>query len=180
MCRVLILADYQISKRIPCRSDLKEVRIMIFDKIENLDDYFETEPLLKKAKAFLDRFYQEDLADGSYEIDSDRIFASVQSYRTKPQSEESRFEAHKKYIDVQYIVSGIEKIRWADLKTLTETEERYSKGQDIAFYSGNASFDFVLTKGSFLLLYPQDAHMPGLSADKDSNVRKIVFKIIAK
>lgn len=38
-------------------------------------------------------------------------------------------------------------------------------------------FDFTLTNGTFLLLYPEDAHFMGLSAQKDINVRKIVFKI---
>lgn len=104
----------------------------------------------------------------------------MQSYRTKPYSPEMRFEAHKKYIDVQYIAGGMEKIRWARMDSLEQTEERYSRGQDIAFYSGESAFDFVLTKGSFLLLYPQDAHMPGLSAEKDCAVRKIVFKILAR
>ena len=152
---------------------------MIFDKAQNMAQYYDGAPLLEKCADFIKKFENENLPDGSYEIDSDRVFANIQSYRTKPQSNDSRFEAHKKYIDVQYIVSGIEKIRWAKLGDLTQTEERYSKGQDIAFYTGNAKFDFVLTKGTFLMLYPQDAHMPGLSDEKDVNVRKIVFKIIA-
>lgn len=87
------------------------------------------------------------------------------------------FEAHKKYIDLQYIVNGIEKIRWARLDSVDLVEEKYSIGGDIAFYEGDAMFDFTLTKGTFLLLYPEDAHLPGLSAQKDVNVRKIVFKI---
>jgi YhcH/YjgK/YiaL family protein len=101
----------------------------------------------------------------------------VQSYRTKQQTSEMMFEAHKKYIDLQYIVSGIEKIRWAKLDSVDMVEEKYSTGGDIAFYEGNSMLDFTLTKNTFLLLYPSDAHLPGLSADKDVNVRKIVFKI---
>lgn len=150
---------------------------MIFDKAENMADHYSEVPLLKKCAQFLKKFEAEKLPDGSYDIDGSRVFANIQSYRTRRQTESSRFEAHKKYIDVQYIVSGIEKIRWADVDSLSETEERYSKGQDIAFYSGDAKFDFILTKGTFLLLFPQDAHMPGLSDEKDVNVRKIVFKI---
>lgn len=150
---------------------------MIFDKAQNMAQYYDGAPLLEKCADFIKKFENENLPDGSYEIDSDRVFANIQSYRTKPQSEDSRFEAHKKYIDVQYIVSGIEKIRWAKLGDLTQTEERYSKGQDIAFYEGEPRLDFVLTKGTFLMLYPQDAHMPGLSVEKDSTVRKIVFKL---
>ncbi len=150
---------------------------MIFDKMENISDYFEELPLLKKVEDFVVDFKNRKLADGTYEIDGKRVFAMVQSYRTQPQTQEMMFEAHKKYIDLQYIVNGIEKIRWARLDSVDLVEEKYSTGGDIAFYEGDAMFDFTLTKGTFLLLYPEDAHLPGLSAQKDVNVRKIVFKI---
>lgn len=150
---------------------------MIFDKIENISDYFEELPLLKKVEDFVVDFKNGKLADGTYEIDGKRVFAMVQSYRTRQQTHEMMFEAHKKYIDLQYIVNGIEKIRWARLDSVDLVEEKYSTGSDIAFYEGDAMFDFTLTKGTFLLLYPEDAHLPGLSAQKDVNVRKIVFKI---
>lgn len=150
---------------------------MIFDKIENISDYFEELPLLKKVEDFVVDFKNGKLADGTYEIDGKRVFVMVQSYRTRQQTHEMMFEAHKKYIDLQYIVNGIEKIRWARLDSVDLVEEKYSTGGDIAFYEGDAMFDFTLTKGTFLLLYPEDAHLPGLSAQKDVNVRKIVFKI---
>lgn len=150
---------------------------MIFDKMENISDYFEELPLLRKVDGFVAEFNNKKLADGTYEIDGKKVFAMVQSYCTKQQTQEMMFEAHKKYIDLQYIVNGIEKIRWARLDTLDMVEEKYSSGGDIAFYEGDAMFDFTLTKGTFLLLYPEDAHLPGLSAQKDINVRKIVFKI---
>ncbi len=150
---------------------------MIFDKIENISDYFVELPLLKKVEDFVVDFKNGKLADGTYEIDGKRVFAMVQSYRTRQQTHEMMFEAHKKYIDLQYIVNGIEKIRWARLDSVDLVEEKYSTGGDIAFYEGDAMFDFTLTKGTFLLLYPEDAHLPGLSAQKDVNVRKIVFKI---
>ena len=73
---------------------------------------------------------------------------------------------------IRSISVGIEKIRWARLNSVDLVEERYSKGQDIAFYEGTPLFDFTLTKGTFLLLYPDDAHLPGLSAEKDVHVRK--------
>lgn len=150
---------------------------MIFDKMDNISAYFSELPLLEKVAEFMEKFNTENLPDGNYEIDGDRVFASIQSYRTKQQTAEMMFEAHKKYIDVQYIVSGMEKIRWAKLSSVDLVEEHYSKGKDIAFYEGDARFDFTLTKGTFLLLFPEDAHLPGLSADKDCNTRKIVFKV---
>lgn len=153
---------------------------MIFDDMNNISAYFDELPLLKRVEEFVKRFAEEKLPDGTYEIDGKRVFAMIQSYRTKPQTPDMMFEAHKKYIDVQYIVSGIEKIRWAKLDKVDLVEERYSKGNDIAFYEGDAALDFVLTKNTFLLLYPSDAHLPGLSSEKDVNVRKIVFKVMVE
>jgi YhcH/YjgK/YiaL family protein len=153
---------------------------MIFDKMDNISEYFEELPSLKKVKEFVDDFNKNDVADGTYNIDGERVYAMVQSYRTKQQTPEMMFEAHRKYIDLQYIVSGIEKIRWAKLDTVTMVEEKYSSGGDIAFYEGESMLDFTLTKNTFLLLKPEDAHLPGLSADKDVNVRKIVFKLLVE
>ena len=150
---------------------------MLLEKAQNMSLYYESAPRLEFCREFLNRFEEQSLPDGEYEIDGERVFANIQTYRTKQQDGACRFEAHRKYIDVQYIVSGIERIRVAKLEKLTLEEERYPKGQDIAFYSGETGVDFILTKGTFLMLYPQDAHMPGLSAEKDSTVRKIVFKL---
>ena len=88
------------------------------------------------------------------------------------------FEAHKKYMDVQYIVTGIEKIRWARLNSVDLVEERYSKGQDIAFYEGTPLFDFTLTKGHSLCSIPMMPIFPALVQKKDVHVRKIVFKVM--
>lgn len=150
---------------------------MIFDKMTNAEDYCEQYPDMKMIKDFVDEFNKNDKPDGTYELDGRRVFAMIQSYKTKPQTPEMMFEAHKKYIDIQYIVTGMEKIRWASLDKVNLVKEEYSKGNDIAFYEGDAQFDFTLTKGTFLFLTPSDAHLPGLSAEKDVFVRKIVFKL---
>lgn len=150
---------------------------MIFDKMENAKDYFEEYPQMKLVYEFSKKADEEKLADGTYEIDDKKLFATIQSYKTKKQTPEMMFEVHKKYIDVQYIVQGIEKIRWAKLQNVSLVKEEYSSGKDIAFYEGNAQFDFTLTKGTFLFLTPNDAHLPGISAEKDVFARKIVFKI---
>lgn len=150
---------------------------MIFDKMDNAEQYFEEYPDMKLVYDFVQKFNNEKLEDGTYEIDGKRVYAMIQSYKSKPQNEEMMFEAHKDYIDVQYIVQGIEKIRYSKLDKVSLVKEEYSKGKDIAFYEGYAQFDFTLTKGTFLYLEPTDAHLPGLSAEKDTFNRKIVFKL---
>ncbi len=151
---------------------------MIIDKIDNLSAYYDEYPVFEKISEFIKKHNEEHFAPGSYEIDGKHLFANIAQYRTDS-NKTADFEAHKKYADLQYIVSGMEKIGWVPLSDVEENmiSEEYSKGGDIAFYKGNSKFDFVLTKGSFLFLLPEDAHAPGLCADKECNVEKIVFKI---
>ncbi len=151
---------------------------MIIDKADNLLQYKEEYPVFEAIYEFIQKHNQEHFAPGTYKIDGERLFASIAQYRTDA-TKEAKFEAHKKYADLQYIVSGMEKIGWAPLSDVEANlvSEEYSKGGDIAFYDGKSKFDFVLTKGSFLFLLPEDAHAPCLCADKETNVEKIVFKI---
>lgn len=150
---------------------------MIFDKMSNANKYIDQYKDMELVSKFADEFAEKNLEDGTYELDGKRVFAMIQSYRSKQQTAEMMFEAHRDYIDVQYIVQGIEKIRYANLDEVNLVEEHYSKGKDIAFYEGDSKCDFVLTKGTFLLLDPSDAHLPGLCSEKECFVRKIVFKI---
>lgn len=151
---------------------------MIIDKADNLLQYKDEYPVFEKIYEFIENHKKEHFAPGTYHIDGEHLFASIAQYRTDAEKE-AVFEAHRKYADLQYIVNGMEKIGWAPLPDIEENlvKEEYSKGGDIAFYSGKSKFDFVLTKGSFLFLLPEDAHAPCLCADKECNVEKIVFKI---
>ena len=107
---------------------------MIIDKFENLPLYFSCLPGLDKAAEFL---AGENIADGHYEIDGEKIFANVSSYEPKEFNSDMRFEAHRKYADLQAVLEGEERIDWAPLGSLREESEEYSKGGDIAFYSGD-------------------------------------------
>ena len=151
---------------------------MIIDKAENLLQYKEEYPVFEQILELIEKHKQEKISPGTYHIDGEKLFASIAQYRTEA-DKEVKFEAHRKYADLQYIVNGMEKIGWVPLGDVEDNliSEEYSKGGDIAFYSGKSKFDFVLTKGSFLFLLPEDAHAPCLCADKECNVEKIVFKI---
>jgi YhcH/YjgK/YiaL family protein len=105
------------------------------------------------------------------------LSAGVQSYETQP-AEGRLFEAHRKYIDLQVVLSGREYIGWAPLSELKEESEKFSKGGDIAFYSGDCRINTTLNSDYFALLYPQDAHMPCTQIDGAEHVRKVVFKIM--
>jgi YhcH/YjgK/YiaL family protein len=107
------------------------------------------------------------------------VFAIVQEYFTK---EESVYEAHKKYIDLQYIVSGEEIIYVSDISEVQECVESYDETKDIAFYQTAQSCRKVkLEKDTFVILFPNDAHKPCISVcGNPSEVRKVVVKIPVK
>ena len=150
---------------------------MIVDKIENLKLYYPVLNGLEEANAFIEKCYEGSVEIGKYEIDGDRIFANFQSYMTKKR-EGAQFESHRKYVDVQAVVSGTEIISWAPTENLKVEREKFSTGGDIALYSGETVMDARLPAGYFALLFPDDAHMPCLGEnDESTEVKKVVVKI---
>jgi len=149
---------------------------MITDRIENLKSYVGAVNGLDLAVKFFETA-TADMVQGRYDLDGDRVFANVQGYEPKEYNDEMLFEAHKKYIDLQAILRGGERIDWAIVDTLAEEREEYSKGGDIAFYSGESAIEIPLRAGDFTILLPQDAHKPGIKLNDCENVVKVVVKI---
>ena len=97
----------------------------------------------------------------------------VSEYATKPQ-EDGRWEAHRKYLDLQCLAAGRERIGYTPLVTLKSGQ--YIPEKDITWLTGNGSF-VVMEPGRFMLLWPGDGHMPGISIADTENVKKVVVKI---
>lgn len=150
---------------------------MIFDRIENCGNYAALGEKIQKGFDFIKKAVSENLPVGKYEIDGTEVFAMVQEYTSKLR-EGAFFEAHKKYIDIQYVVNGIEEIGVCDIsKGSIKTE--YSEEIEAAFYHNNDKGGMlVLEEGDFAIFYPNDLHMPGIAFDeKTSDVKKIVVKV---
>src|SRR5471030_3238780 len=111
---------------------------MILDKLENQNLYINQNNKFKKAFKFLVDNNLEEFVDGKYEIDSDNVYALVQSYATK-NIEDTKMESHEKYIDIQYIVKGEETIIWSPINELI-IEEEYSEEKDVTFYKKTLHF----------------------------------------
>lgn len=113
---------------------------------------------------------------GRYEVQGDEFFFVVDEYETKP-AEEGRFEIHRKYLDIQCVVSGTEYIGYTPLEGLTEVQA-YDSQKDIAFYAGTPNHSrAVLHPGLFAIFWPNEPHMPCRTAEAPSRVKKIVVKI---
>ena len=150
---------------------------MVIDTIKNLNLYYPLLDCLPKAQKFIADFEKNPLADGKYELDGEKLFALIQRYDTKP-VEDRLAEAHRKYSDLQVVMSGEENIGWAPRPTLKQETEEFSKGGDIGFYSGGIQIWVTLKPGDFALFYPEDAHLPCAQVHGADTVCKIVFKIL--
>lgn len=148
---------------------------MVIDCIGNARRYFPLHPAFPKAFDFLNHAGTASLPDGRHEIEGDNVFALLQSYETLP-VEEGRLEAHRRYIDIQFILSGSERIGWAPFAS-QPVAEPYDLPRDIAFFHGPAQL-LRLDAGGFMLLWPEDLHMPMRhAAGTPGAVRKVVIKV---
>lgn len=117
------------------------------------------------------------MPDGRYDLENG-IYVNVESYSTQ-RMEERKYESHKRYVDIQFILSGCENILVAPVNSLRVCDV-YSVSNDIAFYYSDWEGEPVrLNEGQALLLVPEDGHMPcvRVEEDKSVNVRKAVAKI---
>ena len=112
-----------------------------------------------------------DLPCGRYDLE-DGIYVNVSEYTTKSGGQ---FEAHRRYIDVQCILSGEEKIEVAPTESLCITRD-YDETADILFGDGEGE-SYILRPGQAIVLLPEEAHKPGLCVDAPVQVKKAVFKV---
>lgn len=148
---------------------------MIIDNIANRDRYVSLHPKFKKVFEVLGMLTGNcDKLD----IDGDKAFLSASTYETKCWYD-CKFEAHRKYIDIQYVVSGTEDIYLCDSASL-KVKEDFTPGGDIAFYADCEEYHVAhLSAGDFVIIYPGEAHMPCVApAETPATVTKAVAKII--
>ena len=147
---------------------------MIVDKIENTHLYKNLGERIKKSFDYIIQTDLKKLQPGRYDIDDNNIFALISEYQTKAESE-GKLEAHKKYIDVQYVISGEELMGFAPLGT-QEILKPYKEENDIIFYNGDKVFIKVIG-GMFAIFFPEDVHMPGINTGKITDIKKLVIKV---
>lgn len=146
---------------------------MIFDTLKNIENYKGLGRVYTALKFLAETdFNKMDL--GRYELDGDNIYYMVQSYNTDP--EKTISEAHKKYIDIQFMVKGEELIGVAPFET-KKTETQAIPENDVWFYECKTE-SITLIENSFMVLYPNDLHCPGVATNgKSITCKKVVVKV---
>jgi len=148
---------------------------MIIDVLENANLYLEVNSKFKKAFNFLRNTDLSKLEIGKYEIEGNSIYAIVDSYLTRSK-EEVLWEAHRRYMDIQLVIKNKEQMGYANLRQMQNCTQ-YDQEKDILFFKGTGSY-FIIPTGTFVILTPQDVHMPGIVIGKPEAVKKIVLKVL--
>jgi len=148
---------------------------VIIDHIRNSDRYFSPASQFATGLAFLQQFDFSVLPPGRTDIDGDSLYIMRQEYETKA-PEEGKWESHRVYADIQFVVEGEELIGYAPLEAMT-VKEPHCPVSDCTFFSGTGDF-IRLRKGQFGVFLPQDVHMPGIAVAGPAPVKKVLVKVL--
>ena len=146
---------------------------MFLDTLSNAETYYGLHTGFRKAFAFL---RQEDLASlntGKHQIESDNVFALIQK-GTGKLMEEALLEAHRSYIDIQFLIDGNERTGWKSRGDCRTVQTTYNDERDIEFFSDQPQTYLVLRPAMFAIFFPGDAHAPMISG---GTVHKCVVKV---
>lgn len=147
---------------------------MILASFEKYSDYIDAHPGFAAAFEFLQRSDLPELESGRYDLAGDSVFCMISKGPGKAR-EEARLEAHRKYIDIQYVIAGDEEMGWRPVAECNDIETPYSEEKDIMFFNDPAKTWTTVPPGSFVIFYPEDAHAPMVG---DGEIHKVVCKVL--
>lgn len=147
---------------------------MILDRLDNAERYEALYPGFRLAFDYLRKHHEgAGLEPGRHEVEGLRIYASVGKDEGRGR-DGARLEAHRKYIDIQYVVSGQEVIGWRHLGQCMETGQGYDAERDIEFFTAVPDVWVPVHPGLFAIFFPEDVHAPLAG---HGHLHKIVMKV---
>ncbi len=164
---------------VPCvQSQTNQAKIrkhttMITDRLENAHKYYALHPSFAKAFAILQNPDLAKLEHGKHVIDGDKIYASIGINKGR-QKNEALLEAHRKYIDIQYVIEGYDEMGWSNVDDCRMIATPYKPDGDIEFFADKPALYKKVQAGQFAIFFPEDAHAPVIS---DGDILKVVIKV---
>ncbi len=146
---------------------------MILDTKNNLGLYKNIHPKFRVACDFIENTNLKILTPKRYDIDNDNVYAIV-STTTGRGRENAKLEAHRKYIDLQYVIDGTDEIGWCDINKCKYKETEYDLEKDVILYKDTPSVWVKLEHKTCALFFPSDAHAPLAGVGE---MKRLVIKI---
>jgi len=147
---------------------------MILDTLKNIDRYQELHPYFARAFDWLRDADFAALPDGNYQIEGDELFVILARSDGR---DASPLEAHRRYIDIQFVVEGEDEIGWRSIGDCKQQRGAFDSGRDIVFFNDEPRFYAKLGIATFAILFPSDAHAPlsGTGATRKAVVKVSVY-----
>lgn len=146
---------------------------MIFSSLSQADRYAALHPLFPRAFEYIRDTNLMLLAPGRYPIVGDDLFAIVEHVPGRAR-EAAKLECHRKYIDIQLVLEGMDEMGWMPLADCREPVSDHSPERDIRFFHDAPASWIATPPGAFCIFFPEDAHAPLVSS---GDIRKVIFKI---
>lgn len=146
---------------------------MIIGKLDDSQRIEGLHPAFKRVFDYIKSHDMLSVSPGKIDIDGENSWINI----AEPEMRDFRdadIEIHKKYIDIQVLLSGKESFGWKATRDLKAEKKAYTRENDIAFYSDKADLLFTLSPGEFVIFFPEDGHAPCIGA---GNIKKLVAKI---
>ena len=146
---------------------------MILSTLSQSARYATLHPLFPHVFAYIRSTDLRALVPGHHPIAGNDIFAIVEHVQGRSR-EEAKLECHRKYIDIQLVLDGVDEMGWKPLADCHNPVSDYSVEKDIRFFHDVPASWIVTTPDAFCIFFPEDAHAPLVS---DRHIRKVIFKI---
>ena len=144
------------------------------NKVEFARQYTANKAAWDKAFAYFRDTNLDELPVGKYPIDGETVFASMTDNPTK-EYDKTNWESHRKYIDLQYVVRGAEKIGLVPQAQATVVKP-YDETRDVANYSAEGKLEEA-RPGTIYIYFPQDVHRPNIKVEGIEKDKKLVIKV---
>jgi biofilm protein TabA len=146
---------------------------MILSTLSNADRYAALHPLFPRAFEFIRATDLKLLQPGIHQIIDKQLFVIVEEADGRTRSE-AKLECHRKYIDIQLVLEGVDEMGWKPFADCHQPVDDYNEAHDIRFFNDTADSWISTPANTFCIFFPEDAHAPLVSSGK---IRKLVFKI---
>ena len=144
------------------------------NSVEFERQYCRDKAMWDKVFRFLEDSKLSTLAPGRYVINGDSAYAIITLGAPK-KPDGSKWESHRKYIDLHYVIAGKVKLGVCPLARAQVTQP-YNETKDAANYNAGGKY-YVATQKNFFLFFPGDVHRPDIKIQGFDTLKKLVIKI---
>ena len=149
---------------------------MIIDTVNNIQRYATMHPLFPLVFEYIKTSDLLALSNGKHDILNDDAFVLIQRGMGQTKAE-AKLECHRKYIDIQLVLSGTDEMGWKPLADCQQAIDSFNTANDVQFFNDKPLSWLITPPNKFCIFFPEDAHSGMVS---EQHLHKAVFKIAVK